>query len=204
MQTSNSGTNWVSLGSIGTGNFGGITGTGIPLENSFPFVYLWYVRSSPSIYFSIAGTGWVSEYTASAGTYRHITPVNISTGFWAVRTNGGISYHVPITGVPIISSEIPDKFSLYQNYPNPFNPVTKIKFEVPQSLPPFTKGGQGEFITLKVYDILGREVAVLVNEQLKPGTYEIEWDGMKYPSGVYFYMLTTNEFTETKKMMLLK
>ena len=86
------------------------------------------------------------------------------------------------------------KFSLLQNYPNPFNPKTKIKVEI-------AKLGN---VKLVVYDILGREVAKLVNEKLKPGTYEVEFDGNNYSSGVYFYKLITNDFSEVKKMLLIK
>jgi len=103
-------------------------------------------------------------------------------------------------GINKISELLPSTFFLHQNYPNPFNPVTKIKFD----LPPFTKGGPGGFVSLKVYDVLGREIAVLVNEQLKPGTYEVELDGTTFPSGVYFYKLITDDYVETKKMVLLK
>lgn len=110
-----------------------------------------------------------------------------------------IKYHEPI-GIKQISSVIPKSFELSQNYPNPFNPITKIKFD----LPPLTKGGQGGFLKLVIYDILGREVANLVNQQLKPGSYEIEWDGINYPSGVYLYKLTAGDFTNTKKMVLIK
>ncbi len=99
-------------------------------------------------------------------------------------------------GIQNIYSNIPDNFKLQQNYPNPFNPVTKIKF----SLPSPSKGG----VKLIVLDILGREIAVLINEQLSPGTYEAEWDGSKYSSGVYFYKLITADYTETRKMVLVK
>jgi hypothetical protein len=106
--------------------------------------------------------------------------------------------HPPI-GIKSMSTEIPDKFSLYQNYPNPFNPVTKIKFDIPPS-----KGARGMITQLINYDILGREISTLVNEQLNPGTYEVEWDASNYPSGVYFYKLTTSNYTETRKMVLMK
>ncbi len=112
-------------------------------------------------------------------------------------TNGG----EPI-GIEPISNEIPKNFSLFQNYPNPFNPVTKIKFDTPPQPSP---SGRGQWVKLIIYDILGREIAVLVNEQLKPGTYEVEWDGSDYPSGVYFYQLSiNNERLATKKMVLIK
>lgn len=105
-------------------------------------------------------------------------------------------------GIHPISSQIPDNFSLHQNYPNPFNPVTKIKFAIP--LLRGVSEGRGVSTRIIIYDLLGREVTTLVNEQLKPGTYEIEWDGTSYASGVYFYSLVTNEFVETKRMVLIK
>jgi hypothetical protein len=111
-------------------------------------------------------------------------------------------------GIEPISSKIPERFALYQNYPNPFNPVTKIKFAIPLTPQSPLKGGirgvKGGFVTMKVYDILGREVAVLVNEQLKPGNYEVEWDASAYSSGLYLYRLESEDYTETKKMLLLK
>ena len=93
-----------------------------------------------------------------------------------------------------INSEIPNQFSLSQNYPNPFNPTTKIKFTLPKS----------SFVKLVVYDAIGKEIETLVNKQLNAGTYETEWNSGKFSSGVYFYKLTTNEFTDIKKMVLLK
>ncbi len=105
---------------------------------------------------------------------------------------------VPI-GIEPISSEIPTRFELFQNYPNPFNPSTKIKFNIPQV------GQRHAFDTkLIIYDVLGKEITVLVNQELKPGTYEIEWNAENYPSGVYFYKLQTEQFTSVKKMMLVK
>jgi hypothetical protein len=103
-----------------------------------------------------------------------------------------------VVGIKQISNEVPENYSLSQNYPNPFNPTTKIKFDIPP-----LRGARG-VITLIVFDILGREVATLVNEQLNPGTYEVEWDGDNYPSGVYFYKLITADYTETKRMVLVK
>ncbi len=108
---------------------------------------------------------------------------------------------VPI-GIEPISTEIPLKFELFQNYPNPFNPVTKIKFHIPLSRG--VDGVAGRGVLLKIYDVLGKEIAVLVNEQLKPCIYEINWNSENLPSGVYFYSLITNEFTQTKKMVVVK
>ncbi len=108
---------------------------------------------------------------------------------------------VPI-GIHPISNEIPTKFELFQNYPNPFNPVTKIRFNIPLSRGVSGEAGRG--VLLKIYDALGREVALLVNEELKPGTYEVEWDAENYSSGVYFYSLTSGKYSNTKKLVLLK
>ena len=104
-----------------------------------------------------------------------------------------------VIGIPKLSSKVPDVYSLYQNYPNPFNPTTIIKFDIPAFV-----GEGGGVVKLKVYDVLGREAATLVNEKLKPGTYEISWDGSNYSSGVYFYRLQSDKFSETKKSVLLK
>jgi hypothetical protein len=97
-------------------------------------------------------------------------------------------------GISVLSTEIPLKFSLSQNYPNPFNPTTKIRFDVQKT----------SFINITIYDILGRELETMVNEQLKPGTFEIDWDGSNFTSGIYFYKLTTESYTETRRMILIK
>ena len=89
---------------------------------------------------------------------------------------------------------VANHFELDQNYPNPFNPSTRINYTVPTS----------SFINLKVYDILGNEVAVLVNEEKPAGNYEINFDASRLTGGVYFYQLTSNSFVDTKKMILLK
>jgi hypothetical protein len=90
-------------------------------------------------------------------------------------------------------------FSLSQNYPNPFNPTTRIQFSIPPS-----KGVRGMNTKFIIYDVLGREVTTLVNQELKPGSYEAEWDGSNYPSGLYFYKLITDSYSSTKRMVLIK
>lgn len=87
-----------------------------------------------------------------------------------------------------------DKFELLQNYPNPFNPTTNIKYSI-------AKNG---FVTLKVFDVLGKEVTTLVSEYQTGGVYSIDWNASKYSSGIYFYKITTNEFSDVKKMVLVK
>ena len=112
--------------------------------------------------------------------------------------NYEIYYKRDPTGNPIgiqnISTEIPSKYSLGQNFPNPFNPITNIKFSIVNS----------EQVKLIVYDVQGREIQTLVNERLQPGTYKATFDGSTLNSGVYFYKLITDGFTETKRMILIK
>ncbi len=92
------------------------------------------------------------------------------------------------------SNNIPDKFILEQNYPNPFNPSTKIRYEIPET----------EYVSLKVYNSLGSEVAVLVDEEKFAGSHEINFDATGLSSGIYFYELRTDNFSKIKKMILLK
>ncbi|WP_304131172.1 T9SS type A sorting domain-containing protein [Ignavibacterium album] len=113
-----------------------------------------------------------------------------------IDTDGSFSYSNEVE----INIEAPREFSLKQNYPNPFNPSTKINWQSPVS----------GYTTLKVYDVLGNEVATLVDEYKDAGSYEVEFNavetrrGVSLPSGVYFYKLQAGEFVETKKMILMK
>ncbi|HSW55224.1 MAG TPA: T9SS type A sorting domain-containing protein [Ignavibacteriaceae bacterium] len=104
-------------------------------------------------------------------------------------------------------NDIPSEFYLGQNYPNPFNPSTKIKFTIPQS-PLLGGDGRGGFVTVKVYDVLGNEVATLVDEYKSAGSYEVEFGASsgisKLVSGIYFYQLKAGEFIQTKKMLMIK
>ncbi|MBZ0204175.1 MAG: T9SS type A sorting domain-containing protein [Ignavibacteria bacterium] len=103
-------------------------------------------------------------------------------------------YADSVIGIQQIGSQIPSEYSLNQNYPNPFNPSTVIKFNMPK----------GEFVSLKIYNILGEETASLVNEFLDPGSYQFLWNASELSSGVYFYTLKTEQFASTKKMLLIK
>jgi hypothetical protein len=97
-------------------------------------------------------------------------------------------------GINIISSEVPSKFALLPNYPNPFNPVTKIRFDIPKE----------SSVKMLVYDAAGTKITTLVSEQLKPGSYEVDWDGRGYSSGIYFCKLISGEYAQTMKMVLIK
>jgi hypothetical protein len=91
-------------------------------------------------------------------------------------------------------TNVPQQYGLAQNYPNPFNPSTTIKFQMP------SKG----FVTLKVFDIMGREVATLANGMREAGNYTVQWSAANLSSGVYWYRLTAGTFVQTNKMLLLK
>lgn len=92
------------------------------------------------------------------------------------------------------TSQLPSDYYLDQNYPNPFNPTTSINFSLPRN----------EFITLKIFDILGREVAILVKEEKTAGSYIFNFDASKLSSGIYFYSITAGNFHQTRKMILTK
>jgi len=112
----------------------------------------------------------------------------IKTGFWEQASK-------LITDVNLVDEKLlPTEFQLYQNYPNPFNPTTKISWQSPV----------GSWQTLKVYDLLGNEVAKLVDEEKPAGTYEVNFDAKNLSSGVYFYKLQSGAFVEMKKMILLR
>ncbi|MCX7832744.1 MAG: T9SS type A sorting domain-containing protein [Ignavibacteria bacterium] len=97
-------------------------------------------------------------------------------------------------GIQALQTEMPNKIILHQNYPNPFNPITNIKFDLPN----------GDFVKLAVYNLLGQEISTLLNEFLKAGSYNITFNGYDLPSGIYFYKIITSDFSDTKRMILIK
>ncbi|MDF1611795.1 T9SS type A sorting domain-containing protein [Stygiobacter electus] len=133
-----------------------------------------------------------------------ITKMSYSTEMWSdslfIYNN---SINKPIETIAVFNDipldivdnqEFPTNYNLFQNYPNPFNPTTKIKYSIPNS----------EKVLLKVYDVLGREVETLLNEYENAGTYEIEFNGSNLTSGIYFYKITSGNYSETRKMILLR
>ena len=145
------------------------------------------------------------------GPFRPETPLTgfnsqSPTGDWVLSINDNatgdpgtlrrwclvVTFNCPVGGVQTV--EIPNYYSLSQNYPNPFNPSTSIKFTMPK----------GDNVKLVVFDILGREVKTLVNEFKSSGSYEVNFDASTLSSGVYFYRLEAGEFTDTKRMLLVK
>lgn len=187
--TTNGGLNWLNR-SFNSVNYYGI---------DFATIDTGYICGKGSIFKTVnGGSNWFQQTTPVSDS------INIKSIFcitsqnvWAVPWSGNLIYTTngggPI-GIEPISNEVPSGFSLEQNYPNPFNPNTKIQFSIPKSA--FTK--------LTIYDVGGRVMAILVNEELRPGKYEVDWDASHRASGVYYYKLESEGFTETKKMVVLK
>jgi photosystem II stability/assembly factor-like uncharacterized protein len=119
-----------------------------------------------------------------------ITATSLSYRLKQIDYDGSYEYSEEV----LVDNPAPIDYSLKQNYPNPFNPTTTIKYFIPEL----------RFVTLKVYDVLGNEIATLVNEENSAGEYEVEFDGTGLPSGIYFYRLRSGLFVETKKMVLMK
>lgn len=191
--TSNGGTSWAAVTNApgGTANINGITG-----KNT----RWWFTRSteSTSIYTSgDNGVTWTSQ-SCPSGSYAHITLGRLSTGgtanVWAVGDAGKIIYLSGVVGIEPVNSQVPSEFKLEQNYPNPFNPQTSINFSLPKS----------SFVKLKIYNAAGKVVSELINENKAAGNYSVMFDGTDLSSGVYFYSLESDNFRETKSMMLVK
>ena len=125
-----------------------------------------------------------------------INPHNTNQLWIGTTGNGTFIYDGLNVGIQNISTEIPSGFKIYQNYPNPFNPLTKIRFEVPDT--------KAENVKLSVFNTLGKEIAVLVNQSLQPGIYECNFDASGIPSGVYFYRMISGNFIQTRRMSLMK
>ncbi|MGB3018063.1 MAG: YCF48-related protein [Ignavibacteria bacterium] len=140
------------------------------------------------------GENWDSIKMGEVNIY-DISFINDNTGY--MTGDGGLIKKTTTGGVIAVESAstfVPDKLTLEQNYPNPFNPVTNLEFGI----------SDFGFVTLKIYDILGKEIETLINENLSAGTYTVKWNAANYTSGIYFYELRTNGFSETRKMVFLK
>jgi photosystem II stability/assembly factor-like uncharacterized protein len=174
-----------------------------------------YDNSSNSILFYNLDSGVVAgnrgdvQFTTNGGNswfyspeLQGITTKNLNKIFYdplsgvasIMGDSGIVIYSDPVTLGIEAENSIPREYSLMQNYPNPFNPATNISFAIPSA----------EFVKLAVYDLTGRELEILLNSKLEPGIHKAVWDASNYPSGVYFYKLETEAFSQTKKMILLK
>jgi hypothetical protein len=143
-----------------------------------------------------SGTSWNPVNTGLPNNYV-ATLFSDSLNLYAGTYYGGVCIRPlleMITAVKNKQNTLPASFSLQQNYPNPFNPSTTIQYSVPKT----------SLVTIKVYDILGREVTTLVNVQKSPGNYSVQFSAARYASGIYFYRMQSGTFSETKKLLLLK
>ncbi len=175
-----------------------VTGTANETANLYKTITIKYDKEGNQI--------WLQKYPDGdtiSGAKQIILDKNLNVyiaGTISVASPGGatkdiiiLKYSQPTSVIPI-SNEVPDGYKLYQNYPNPFNARTKIGFRVQ---------GSG-FTSLKVYDIFGRETAVLLNQKLEPGTHEVEWKAEGLASGLYYYRMISGKYIETKKALLIK
>ncbi len=152
------------------------------------------------------GLNWTQRIEGMSGNYV-VRSLCITNNYLFAGTDGYGVWRRPLSelvGIEPISNIVPEEFKLFQNYPNPFNPVTKIKFDIPSNLKAGVKRETSN-VKLIIYDIIGKEIEMLVNEQLKPGNYEVDWNASGYSCGVYFYKLIAgNQQSETKKMIINK
>ena len=172
--------------------FGGITQNGTvssqpspgwPISNS-QFAITTSINPTGTIKLTVNGTFTQSGDQAS-GTWSMLVSGQTDAATWGP---------VIVTSVEEVTSGVPERFLLEQNYPNPFNPSTKIQFSIPHN----------SFVSLKVFNMLGAEIASLVNDNKPSGTYQVTWDANGYPSGLYFYCLMSAGKVFTGKMNLLK
>jgi photosystem II stability/assembly factor-like uncharacterized protein len=197
---------WNGTGAISKTTSGGANWTTTLFTNAFYGVDFsgqtgYAVGFNGSIFKSTdSGTTWSAQTCPVTSFLIAVDFIDSITGYAAgdggtilKTTNGGA------VGIIQTSGNIPQQFSLSQNYPNPFNPSTKIKFDIPAE-----GKGQTADVKLIIYNSLGQQVAELINQGLSPGTYEVEWNAADYPSEIYFYKLTSADFTESKKMILIK
>jgi hypothetical protein len=189
-------------GSLGGVVFVGLTFVGI----SQLFALNWGSRFFNPVNNSISEV-FIMDSLPFSGIYDYVRKV---ANLWA-DPSLILKYDVTVD-VEDFKTEIPVAYALYQNYPNPFNPITTIRYTIPV-VERFSESFNNNSerisnslykVTLMVYDILGNEIATLVNEEKPAGSYEVEFTGEGLPSGVYFYQIKTGSFVETKKMVFMK
>lgn len=187
-KTTDGGLTFTAVTAPGTGTISGIDGDG---ANDF-----WYVRGTGVYRSTDAGATWNSVYTGT-GTQNDIKLAADPNGClagWICATGNVAKMSGQPVGIGNNNNEVPEKYLLQQNYPNPFNPTTSINFSVP------TAG----FTELKVYDVMGKEVAILYSGFTPAGNHTVKFEASSLSSGVYFYTIKSGSFTDTKKMALIK
>lgn len=173
-----------------------------PAFNGFVYVYEFAKPAPDGMQKETTGFSnwaWRVRYIPMTASQKFVQPYTAVVDKWAGKTEvkAASEYETwpkGLSSVEELGNGIPTTFELAQNYPNPFNPTTNIKFTLPSD----------EMVSLKVYNVLGQEVATLLNQQMKAGSYKTDFNASKLSSGVYFYRLEAGSFNTTKKMMLIK
>lgn len=200
--------------------YSGANGAGFPCTQRHAFVTGWYKFAPQTgdelyVYSQVwqgnnligaaseslpAAANW-TQFMAPIGYFAPGNPDTCRVDFiLAGTTTGGVAFidDLSFSGINDIRmidvGQMPDQFELRQNYPNPFNPTTNIEFSIPRAAD----------VKLVVYNQLGQTVATLVNEQFSAGSYSVDWNAGELPSGIYFYRLSANDFTQTRKLLLAK
>lgn len=151
--------------------------------------------------FKVSSTPFTPTSSVFFGDYTNISAYNGKVRpIWARLDNNTMSLYTAIvdfiTNVEMVNPTIPESLKLYDNYPNPFNPVTRIKFDVSENV--------NSNILLRIFDSNGKEIEKLIEGALQPGTYEVEWNGANFSSGAYYFKLETNNYSDSKMMLLIK
>lgn len=188
-RSTNSGTSWSAVTVPTTNPVGGLVGDGTTF---------WIARGSVIYVSTNNGITWAVDFNGDSpltGSINHMCKARTGNKLWAVTSTGNIYYSDGVlSGVSGVLQQVPKRFMLFQNYPNPFNPVTNFGFQI----------ADPGFVKLAIFDVTGKEVETLQNGPMKPGVYKAEWNASNYPSGVYFYTITTDNYNETRKMILVK
>lgn len=157
---------------------------------------LWAGTDSNGVYYSTnGGVSWIQQ-NDGLDDITSVGVFSLPDGYIYAVTSQGYIYRssTKVTDVEAQRTNVPSNFSLSQNYPNPFNPTTTINYYIPKT----------SFVTISVYDVLGREIETLVNEEKPVGTYNVGFNASKLTSGIYFYRMQAGDFVETKKLIVLK
>ena len=162
------------------------------------YLILYYKKTKTGLHFFAIDTSlgkiyWTESNKIKSANLDNSGHTEVISGL-SNSLRGIAIYYNPLSNSSSSENEIPDGFYLAQNYPNPFNPTTAIEFYLPST----------EFVTLKIHNILGEEVATLVSEKLTAGKYKYDWDASQNPTGIYLYKLSASKFSEVKKMLLVK
>ncbi len=192
--------NWINIKCVGTTSNSNAIGTKLKIKANINGTFIWQLREVSGLTGFASQNSFNVEFGLGNGTIIDSLKIEWPSGIINYYANIMVNQFLTIledsgsTGINNNQQSLPTRFNLSQNYPNPFNPSTIINYHIPEL----------SFVTLKVYDVLGNEIAKLVNEEKDQGIYVVEFDATELTSGIYFYRLQGESFVETKKMVLMK